>query len=677
MNKKQNRFVLPTALLNGFATLFFLGGVTRELMARLGGALEAVACGMLLLMLWMIIGCMVLPIKQYSNTARIIVTALLPCSAVIGIIAIASLPLLEIFPLSTVIIIAGLGTMLFGLNSGIAYTLNSGVAKLNNYIGWTSGAVIGGISYQFCANTLMPEIFLLFCSAMLLGITVFSKNLTHKVRLQFALYSILVLIISGWIWQQHNLFCQLNDNSANLKSYEYPDGRYSVSTTPSQRRGEFTIYKNGLKLWDIPRDCGAYSASTLFAAMQNSSTDQQRVLLISSPFTNVPYLLFSLPNINSIDLLCRNQDFAMLATYNGILPASSLRFKVIINRQQFFTRWVAQNNVKNGYDLIMVFDDNAEPLIRPHFFSQLKRLLNRGGVVTISVKQPSQQVRKLIKELRNIFAEVKVMYGDPVLIAAGDSGITASPTELDKRSAAKSSLPAGTLEALYSLFMASSNSSKMSTQAPAKIFNLPKISLNPYLLLLIIFLPYLILRFIMSRHHNNSIIFAAGENGFYATAFMLIIAVYFQNSTGELYSRGTLLIAVTMYGIAFGALIFKHTPKISAWFISLSIILPAALLILKLPVITQWPIGFIIIPLLLCAGITIGCTHILLRRKTTLLNDNSLPLFEFIGGAIAIIITIFHEFFNVNGLFIVIALALLRAITASSIIKIGKFTHKN
>ena len=676
MNKQPHKFVLPIALLNGFASLFFLGGITRELMARFGGSLEAVGCGMLLLMLWMIVGGILLPIKQYSNTVRVIVTALLPFTAIIGTITIATIPPLGIFSLSTVIIITGIGTMLFGLNSGIAYTLNSGAAKLNNYLGWLIGAVAGGTAYQFCANTPMPEIFLLFAAAILLGIAVFSKNFTRKVRVQFALYSILLLIISGWTWQQYNSFCQLNTNNSRLKSAEHPDGRYSVAATPSHRHGEFTIYKNRLKLWDIPHDCGEYSASTLFSAMQNSSIDQQRLLLISSPFTNVPYLLLGLPNINSIDLLCRNQNFVKLAIYNGILPPISPRFNVIINRQQLFTHFLTPDKFKNGYDLIMVFDNNAEPLMAPHFFSQLKTLLSPGGVITVSVKHQRHQMRKLINSLRKIFSKVEVMHGDPILIVVGDNRITASPAELDGRIAAKSSLPAGTMEVLYSQFMRTSNSSNTLPPAPVKIFKLPQIALNPYLLLLIIFLPYLILRFIMSRRHNNSIIFAAGENGFYATAFMLIIALYFQNSTGELYRYGTLLIAVTMGGIACGALLFKNVPKISAWLISLSVILPATLLILDSPIITQWPIGLITMPLLVFTGITIGCTHILLRQKTTLLNYNSLPLFEFIGGAIAIIITMFHDFFNINELFIVIALAVLRVITASSIMKISKFTNK-
>jgi hypothetical protein len=680
MNKEKNQLALPTALLVGFYTLFFLGGITRELMARFGGSLEVAACGLLFLMLWITIGWISLPVRQYPIAATVTAVAILPFTAIVGIVTVAILPAAGAAPGSgTVILIAGAGTFLFGLNSGISYALNNSNAKRNNYIGWITGAIAGGVSYQFCNNIPVPEIFLLFGSAALLLIAVFIKQFSHKVRGCFALASITVLLISGWLWQNQNYFQNKTWQTgpltgSRLKSLEYPDGRYSLVAEPHRRQGEFILYKNGRRLWSIPADSGKYSASALFSAMQNMSSKRQRVLIISSPFTKVPYLMLGLPNIGSVDLLCRNRDFALLSAYCGILPPPSPHFKLITNHRGFFSSsWFTQAPIKK-YDLIMIFDNTSEQLLTPYIFRQLKTMLNQGGVVTVGIRHQRKQAAKIADSLRTIFPEVKILNGNPLLIAAGNQGITISLSELDARFSANGNLPAGTLEVLYSTLQTTADKSETPAMFQTRIFVLPQLPWNFYLVAAIGFALYLTLRFFMSRRHNNSIIFTAGENGFYATAMIITTALYFQTSTGEIYSRGVLPIATIMSGIALGTLFFNRVSKIVAAITILSIILPAALLSLNLPFIEQWPIEFTITPLLVFAGIAIGCCHIMLRRKTTVIDYSQLPLFEFTGGIIAVILTLLHGMFEPDILSIILILIAIRLTTAISVIKTNRFT---
>lgn len=674
MNKGK-QLTLPMALLIGFYTLFFLGGITRELMARFGGSLEAITCGFLFLILWTVVGCIGLSKRQYSIVVSICSVATLPLTAIIGIITIAMLPNAGTpAGIGTVILTAGAGTFLFGINSGIAYTLNN--KEDDNYIGWIIGAIAGGVSYQFCNKIPMPETLLLLGSAILLCGVVFIKTFSLKLRVVFAYLSILSLLMLGWLWQQQEALRYRVEAGNKIKSFEHADGRYSVIVENNRQQGEFLLYRNGLCLWDIPNDCGNYSAAVLFSAIQHKSNDQQRVLIISSPFTNVPSLMLSLPNISSVDLLYDNRNLASLSTYCGILPPSSPRFKLVINQQRFFLpNWGSfQSGYK--YDLIVVLDDTPDLPLTQHFFSQLKNILNPSGVITIGIQHQRHQTKKLVQNLRTVFREVKMMDANPVLIAAGDGDITVSPDELDARFSANANIPTGTLSALYSTFKNIATKNTPAALSKPDIFILPPLLWNGYLTAVIACALYLIIRFILSRRHNNAVIFAAGENGFYTIVFIIMASLYFQTLTGHLYSRGVLPIATIMSGIAVGVLFFSRGSTTVTVITVLSVILPSSLLLLKLPFIEQWPIEIIITPILLCTGIATGCCHIMLRHKTTIIADNKLPIFEFVGGIIAVILTLFHSLFEPNIISIVLILIAIRLTTAISIIKIDKFARK-
>jgi hypothetical protein len=663
-------------LIAGYFVLQTISFVLRESIARFENPSLITALTLFFLSLWSAAGAMLsfrANDHDKENKSFILTGALIFLSPAALISALSAM----FFPMPAIGIMNGLpalvacaafSTLWIGLFSGLIMAMLFSMKnkeRLSGELFYCAGLLISGTTFPLLSDhfnsaqtiTALAGI-LVIAMAILAGIEHFKRRGFKALLWAMALCAL--LLDACGIYASQKLFQmywrQAQPGWSYVKSINTPTGRMTVLNKKDE---ELLVLNNGAPRWQIPQDSRKHIAGMLPVTLQPNSSNLQ-ILVIASPFSQIPHFLLELPHVGEVNLLCPYKDLIMLALSKEMLPLAPGRFFISSIPPEEYLQ-----NTDSKFDIIMILEPG---FIRNPGNSQIYRLASdkitaNGVVVTVNA---SKQLEDPVPEdnlppPENYFKQIMPVPGCATLIMAANSKLTSNLNELEDRLSKVSAfrgamMPRGVLTTLYSL--PENESPQPSPGLLSAIFNgkLQKSIMLPaaaavILLLVVCIAVYVTMRFFLSRTGNYALGFGAFENGFFTMGLFVLLLIAYQQDKGDLYEKTPVFLGM-LGGVAFGRILLR-VPSLKTFMATISCLCPLLLYFNEIDFFYPVLLGSIF-----CLAVSAGMAEEILSRRVTLMKNESLPALRYFGHACGI--AIFPLIlFQGNGVFISVTLLLL------------------
>ena len=677
-NKPQYRNMF-LFLITGYFVLQTISFVLREAIARFENPSLTTALVLFFLSLWSAAGAMLscrANDHDKENKSFILTGALifLPPAALISVLSAMFFPMPVIGIMNgmpALVACAAFSTLWVGLFSGLIMAMLFSMKnreRLGGELFYCTGLIIGGITFPLLSDrfnsaqaiTALAGI-LVIAAALLAGIAHFKRRGFRA--LLWVMASCALLLDACGVYTSQKLFTmywkQVQPGWSYVKNINTPTGRMTVL---SRKDGELLVLDNGAVRWQIPQDSRKYIAGMLPVTLQSDSSNLQ-ILMIASPFSQIPQFLLELPNVAEISLLCPYKDLIMLALSKEMLPPAPGRFFVSSIPPEEYLQ-----NTESKFDIIMILEPD---FIRNPGNSQIYRLASdkitaTGIVVTASpVSKQSEDTGQEdnLPPMGDYFKQIMPVPGCAALTMAANSKLTSNLNELEDRLSRISAsrgimMPRGVLTTLYSL--PEIEQPQPPPSLIGDIFNgkLQKSIMLPpplaiILLLIMSITVYIAMRFFLSRTGNYALGFGTFENGFFTMGLFVLLLIAYQQDKGDLYEKTPVFLGM-LGGVAFGRILLR-IPSMKTIMATISCLCPLLLYFNEIDFFYPVLLGSIF-----CLAVSAGMAEEILSRRVTLMKNESLPALRYFGHTCGIVFLPMILFQGNGVLLSVILLLLLR-----------------
>ena len=676
-NKSQGQYRnMFLFLITGYFVLLTISFVLRESIARFENSSLTTAMILFFLSLWSAAGAMLsfrANDNDKENKSFILTGALifLPPASLISVLSAMFLPMPAIGitnGLPALIACAAFSTLWIGLFSGLIMAMlfsKKNKERLSGELFYCFGLIIGGVTFPQLSDRLNSAQAIVALAGILVIAAALWAGIEHFKRrglraLLWVMASCALLLDACGVYTSQKLFTmywkQVQPGWSYVKSINTPTGRMSVL---GRKDGELLILDNGAPRWQIPQDSRKYIAGMLPVTLQPDSSNLQ-ILVIASPFSQIPQFLLELPHVAEVNLLCPYQDLIMLALSREMLPLAPGRFFVSSMSPEEYLQ-----STDTKFDIILILEPG---FIRNPGSSQIYHLASdkitvNGVVVTVNTsnKQPEDVVPEdNPPSVRNYFKHTMPIPGCTTLTMSANSKLTVNLTELEDRLSKVTAfrgimMPRGVLTTLYSL---PENEQPSSPSLVGDIFNgkLQKSIMHPpplavILLLIMCITVYITMRFFLSRTGNYALGFGTFENGFFTMGLFLLLLIAYQQDKGDLYEKTPVFLGM-LGGVAFGRILLRF-PSLKTVMATISCLCPLLLYFNEIDFFYQ-----ILLVSIFCLAASAGMAEEILSRRVTLMKNESLPTLRYFGHTCGIV---FFPLilFQGNGILISVILLLL------------------
>jgi len=666
-------------LITGFFVLLTIAFVLRESIARFENSSLTTAMILFFLSIWSGAGAMLscrANDHDKENKSFILTGALifLPPAALISVLS------AMFFPMPVIGIVNGLpalaacaafSTMWIGLFSGVIMAMLFSMKskeRLSRELFYCTGLIIGGAAFPMVSDRLNSAQAIVALAGIPVIFTAIVAGVEHFKQREFrallwVMASCALLLDACGVYTSQKLFQmywkQMQPGWSYVKSINTPNGRMTVLSKPG---GEMQILDNGAPRWQLPQDSRKHIAGMLPVTLQPNSNNLQ-ILLIASPFSQIPQFLLELPFVAEVNLLCPYKDLVTLALSKEMLPLAPGRFFVSSVQPEEYLQTTASK-----FDIIMILEPG---FIRNPGNSQFYRLASdkladNGVIVTVnaSEKQPEDLAPEdNLPPLKNYFRQNMPVPGCATLTMSANSKLTSNLSELEDRLARVSAprgvmMPRGVLTTLYSL--PESDQPQLSPSLVGDFFNgkLQKSIMLPpppaiIMLLVMCISVYITMRFFLSRTGNYALGFGTFENGFFTMGLFIILLIAYQQDKGDLYEKTPVFLGM-LGGVGFGRVLLR-VPSLKTIMATISCLCPLLLYFNEIDFFYPLLLGSIF-----CLAVSAGMAEEILSRRVTLMKYESLPALRYMGHCCGIVFLPLILFQSNGVLISVILLLLLR-----------------
>ena len=599
----------------------------------------------------------------------------------------------------------------FGIINGAIYGLLSTASSRENAGGCYAvdalGDMLGGLVFSFLLAGLAKPLAVISIYGMtlpLIGISMlfFKSRVKIPVRIGLCFLALLSLSAVFLCLKFDKKIFQYKWEKI-LKGFEYeksietPYGRVdflkeaektgntsSVSRKNEERRT--VIYIDGKVAATLPQEPELAYPAAVFAAMQPERANL-KVLLISSPFSNLLKALSRLTVISKIDFLSLDRELIDTSEKLGIIPRNEKKIDIIRADPRAYLEERSRKD-NELYDLIILMDAEPDTLSGNRFFTEeffnlVSTHLKAYGVFVTCMSSSRGYSgaatnvfnASIIKTLRKVFPKIAITPGENKLIAAGSSNVTAVFTKLDARIGkymkAFKEFPQGMMSVIFSQSEQMSESQEIEKSAeyaeenrdsrpvlpfyylrykagilsgdiqnPGAITKFIEWCFNKWLFILIWALSlYILVRFILARNIVRYLSFASFENGLYAMGLELLLLFIYQNRCGALYGDLAAAIGIFIGGTALGAWVSREYINLKKTIMIMSFLIP-----LLLPFIVYTPqlyTRILIFILLFLGASSAGCAYSDFADRSTVKKSAELWAWEMAGGTFGVLFFVF------------------------------------
>ncbi len=677
-NNRNSKYInMFLFLITGYFVLLTISFILRETIARFENPALTTALVLFFLSLWSAGGVMLSSRTNdhdNENKSFILTGALifLPPAALISVLSAMFFPMPWngiMNGLPTLIICTAFSTLWIGVFGGMIMAMLFSMKskkRLSGELFYCTGLLVGGITFPLLSDRFNSGQAIIALIGILVIATAILTGIEHFKRrgfkaLLWTMASCALLLDACGVYTSQNLFHiywkQMQPGWSYLKSINTPTGRMTVL---NKRNGDLLVLDNGAPLWQIPQDSRKHIAGMLPVTLQPNSTNLQ-ILLIASPFSQIPHFLLELPYVSEINLLCPYKDLIVLAVSKGMLPIAPGRFFISsISPEEYL------QTTDSKFDIIMILEPGfiRNPGNSPMYRLASEKITTTGVVVSVNTtnKQPEDSVpENIFPPLGHCFKQIMPVPGCTALAMASNSKLTGNLNELEDRLSKVSAfsgimMPRGVLSTLYSL--PESERLQPPPNLVGDFFNVKlqkKIMMPPpltvILLLIMCIAGYITIRFFMSRTSNYALGFGTFENGFFTMGMFVLLLIAYQQDKGDLYDKTPVFLGM-LGGIAFGRILL-NIPSLKTVMATVSCLCPLLLYFSEIDFFYPVLLGS-----LFCLAVSAGMAEEILSRRVTLMKNESIPALRYFGYTCGIL---FFPLilFQVNGVLISVILLLL------------------
>jgi len=391
-------------LITGYFVLLTISFVLRESIARFENPSLTTALVLFFLSLWSAAGAMLsfrANDHDKENKSFVLTGALifLPPAALISVLSAMFFPMPAIGimnGLPALVACAAFSTLWIGVFSGLIMAMLFSMKdheRLTGELFYCSGLIISGITFPLLSDRFNSAQAIIAMAGILVIAAAIFAGIEHFKRrgfkaLLWTMASCALLLDACGVYTSQKLFHiywkQMQPGWSYVKSINTPTGRMTVL---DKKDGKLLVLDNGAPRWQIPQDSRKDIAGMLPVTLQPNSINLQ-ILIIASPFSQIPQFLLELPYVAEVNLLCPYKDLIMVALSKEMLPLAPGRFFISsMPPEEYLQR------ADPRFDVIMILEPG---FIRNPGNSQIYRLASEriapnGVVVTLNTnnKQPA------------------------------------------------------------------------------------------------------------------------------------------------------------------------------------------------------------------------------------------------------------------------------------------------